>query len=89
MDDQIMQQDLNDGELVDSNDSLLVTTQIKDEVGEAIPTKTPHSEALGLKPVQIAKTKVLPKSKTFLSTEFQVDSIKPKNVNHQENGKVP
>ena len=89
MDDQIMQKDLNDGELVESNDSLLVTTQVKDEVGEAIPPKTPHSAALGLKFVQAAKTKVLPKSETFLSTEFQVDSIKPKNTLKNESHICP
>ena len=65
MDDQIMKQDLNDDELVESNDSLLVTTQVKDEVDEPIPPKTPHSAALGLKFVQAAKTKVLPKSETL------------------------
>ena len=88
MDIQIMQQDLNDDELVESNDSLLVTTQVKDEVDEPIPPKTPHSAALGLKFVQAAKTKVLPKSETFLSTEVQVDSIKPKNPLEEEDGNV-
>ena len=88
MDIQIMQQDLNDDELVESNDSLLVTTQVKDEVDEPIPPKTPHSAALGLKFVQAAKTKVLPKSETFLSTEVHVDSIKPKNTLEEEDGNV-
>lgn len=88
MEDQIMQQDLNDGELVESNDSLLVTTQVKDEVGEPIPPKTPHSAALGLKFVQATKTKVLPKSETFHSTEVHVDSIKPKNTMEEEDGNV-
>ena len=88
MEDQIMQQDLNDGELVESNDSLLVTTQVKDEVGKPIPAKTPHSAALGLKFVQATKTKVLPKSETFHSTEVHVDSIKPKNTMEEEDGNV-
>ena len=88
MDIQIMQQDLNDDELVESNDSLLVTTQVKDEVGEPIPPQTPHSAALGLKFVQAAKTKVLPKSETFLSTEVHVDTIKPKNTLEEEDGNV-
>lgn len=88
MEDQIMQQDLNDGELVESNDSLLVTTQVKDEVGEPIPPKTPHSAALGLKFVQATKTKELPKSETFHSTEVHVDSIKPKNTLEEEDGNV-
>ena len=88
MDNQIIQQDLNDDELVESNDSLLVTTQVKDEVDEPIPPQTPHSAALGLKFVQAAKTKVLPKSETFLSTEVQVDSIKPKNTLEEEDGNV-
>lgn len=83
-----MQQDLNDGELVESNDSLLVTTQVKDEVGKPIPPKTPHSAALGLKFVQATKTKVLPKSETFHSTEVHVDSIKPKNTMEEEDGNV-
>ena len=83
-----MQQDLNDGELVESNDSLLVTTQVKDEVGEPIPPKTPHSAALGLNFVQATKTKVLPKSETFHSTEVHVDSIKPKNTMEEEDGNV-
>lgn len=83
-----MQQDLNDGELVESNDSLLVTTQVKDEVGKPIPAKTPHSAALGLKFVQATKTKVLPKSETFHSTEVHVDSIKPKNTMEEEDGNV-
>ena len=88
MDDQIMKQDLNDGELVESNDSHLVTTQVKDEVGEPIPPKTPHSAALGLKFVQAAKTKVLPKSETSLSTEVHVDSVKSKNTLEEEDGNV-
>ena len=48
MDDQIMKQDLNDDELVESNDSLLVTTQVKDEVDEPIsPQKLPIQQHWG------------------------------------------
>ena len=47
MDDQIMKQDLNDDELVESNDLLLVTTQVKDEVDEPILLKLPIQQHWG------------------------------------------
>lgn len=84
LDDQITKQDLNEDETVDSNDSVRVTPQAKDEVDELIPTKAPEVAKEKLESLQAANPKVLLKSETLTAPEVRPHSNEPKNTQEEE-----
>lgn len=79
LDDQIKKQDLNEDDTVESNGSVRVTPQVKDEVDELIPTKAPLVAKEGLKSLQATNPKVLLKSQTLAAPEVRPHSNEPKN----------
>lgn len=80
LDDQITKQDLTEDETADSNDSLRVSPQVKDEVDEPIPTKVPQVAKAKSESLQAANPKVLLKSETLTAPEVQPHSNEPKNT---------
>ena len=88
MDNQIIQQNLIEGELLDSNVSTLVTRQVNEKVDKPIHAKTPHVAEQGLEFLQATKPRMSPKSETFSSTDVQVYSIEPKNSLEEEDEDV-
>ncbi len=80
LDDQITKQDLNEDETVDSNDSIRVAPQVKDEVDEPIPLKAPEVAKEKLESLPAANPKVLLKSETLTAPEVRPHSNVPKNT---------
>ena len=84
LDDQITKKDLNEDGTVESNDSVRVTPQEKDEVDELIPTKAPEVAKEKLKSLQATNPKVLLKSETLTAPEIRPHSNEPKNSLEEE-----
>ena len=84
LDDQSTKQDLNEDGTVESNDSVRVTPQVKDEVDEPIPTKAPQVLIEGLESRQATNPKVLLKSQTLAAPEVRPHSNEPKNSLEEE-----
>ena len=79
LDDQSTKQDLNEDETVESNDSVRVTPQVKDEVDEPIPAKASQVAKEKSESLQATNPEVLPKSETLTAPEVRPHSNEPKN----------
>lgn len=79
LDDQSTKQDLNEDETVESNDSVRVTPQVKDEVDEPIPAKASQVAKEKSESLQATNPEVLPKSETLTAPEIRPHSNEAKN----------
>ena len=79
LDDQSTKQDLNEDETVESNDSLRLDPQVKDEVDEPIPAKASEVAKEKSESLQATNPEALPKSETLTAPEVRPHSNEPKN----------
>ena len=84
LDNQITKQDLTEDETADSNDSVRVTPQAKDEVDEPIPSKAPQVANKKSESLQAANPKVLLKTETLTAPEVWPHSNEPKNTQEED-----
>ena len=84
LDDQITKKNLNEDGTVESNDSVRVSPNVKDEVDEPIPAKASEVAKEKLESLQATNPKVLLKSETLTAPEVRPHSNEPKTTLEEE-----